>query len=182
MRWRSSQALRRFHFERRTWSFWMIPFRSCRMFLAAPVLLMSSAISAEQPTNDTQFPSQAIKLADALAPELADAIKTCSVEKAKSVNDDVQDFIYKQWAWSTHYEKLKPYRVCFAMLMNVGATTRLVTNRFADAQPHAVAGPFDANYAACRKLADPSFDLKGIVGNAKWPARFGPEPSGKPCG
>ena len=160
----------------------MIPSRSHWAHLTIAVLAMSSAMSADTSIHASEYPAEALELADALAPELADSIKTCSVEKATSVHERVQDFIYKQWSWNANYEKLKPYRVCFQMLSNIAATSRLITNRFSSVRPHAVAGSFDANYAACRKLADPTFQLKGVSGNAKWPARFGPDPGGKPCG
>jgi hypothetical protein len=56
-----------------------------------------------------------------------------------------------------------------------------VTNRFAAVHPHSVAGAYDANYAACTKLANPSDPSKGISGHSKWPTRFGAEPNPNHC-
>jgi len=152
------------------------------LYIGITVLVTTSAISADTQINPGAYPSEALKLADTLAPELAAAIKACNVEKARSVHTKANDFIYKTWNWTAQFQQLKPYRACFQMLSDIAATTQLVTNRFLDTRPNMVAGLYDANYAACRKLADPTYQAVGISGTMKWPSRFGPEPGKKPCG
>lgn len=144
--------------------------------------LTTAAMSQDTPINPGAYPSEALKLADALAPELAASIKTCNLEQARSIHARTNDFLYKTWSWSAHYEQLKPYRACFQMLSDIAATTQLVTNRLLDTRPNMVAGLFDANYAACRKLADPTYRALDVSENMKWPSRFGPDPGRKPCG
>jgi len=148
---------------------------------AAACFVAASAISAHTQINPSAYPSEALKLADTLAPELADSIKTCSIDKARSVHARANEFINKTWSWSAHYEQLKPYRACFQMLSDIAATTLLVTDRLVNTRPNLVAGLFDANYAACRVLSEPTYRPVGVSGNMPWPARFGSEPSRKPC-
>ena len=149
--------------------------------LAVLIVATSPGKSADVTINASEFPVAALQAADELIPKLAEALKSCSIEDARAVHEKVHDFVYKQWGWNANYEKLKPYLVCFRMLSNIADTTGLITNRYSVIFPRAVAGPFDANYSACRSLADPSYDLKGVVINAQWPERFGAEPRGKRC-
>lgn len=154
---------------------------SIRNLFVALVFVASSAMSADTPINPPEFPAAALKLTDELTPALSDALKKCSVDNAHAIHEKVYVFIYKQWDWVANFEKLKPYSACFHMLRGIANTTQLVTNRYSHLSPHDVAGAFDANYSACRKLADPSYDLKSASINAKWPERFGAEPNGTRC-
>ena len=154
---------------------------SARNLLASLIFIASSAMSADVSINASDYPAAALKFADELAPELSESLKSCDVESAHAIHEKLYVFIYKHWDWVGNYEKLKPYQACFHMLRNISNTTQLVTNKYAHADPHNTAGPFDANYSACRKLADPSYDLKSASINPKWPERFGPEPSSTQC-
>lgn len=156
--------------------------------LYSPSLLFAATLSfaiypalAQAPIRAEDYPAAALKVADALIPALAESLGSCDVKKAVAIKDQVLTFIYKEWNWNANYDQLKRYRVCYRMLSDIAATTQLVTNKFSSPSPSGLAGPFDADYAACRKLADPSFELKGIAISAKWPARFGSDPNGKTC-
>jgi hypothetical protein len=139
-------------------------------------------MAADTSIDPAAYPSEALKLADTLTPDLAASLKTCNVEAARSVHKRASEFIYKKWNWGANYEQLKPYRACFQMLSDIAAATQLVTNKSLNTPPRMVAGLYDANYASCRRLADPSFQSTEVSGNMKWPDRFGAEPSKRPCG
>jgi hypothetical protein len=145
------------------------------------ILTMASAVSADSPVDARSYPSAALKLADSIVPELAHAIENCDAKKAQAVREQVLSFIYKEWKWNSNYDQLKPYRECYRMLSDISATTQLVTNKYSNLRPYAVAGPFDASYAACRRLAEPGYELKGVEISARWPARFGTDPGEKTC-
>lgn len=156
--------------------------------LYSPSILLAALLSsamypalAQAPIRADDYPAESLKMADALIPELADSLGTCDAKKALAVKDKILTFIYKDWNWNANYDQLKRYRVCYRMLSDIAATTQLVTNKFSSPSPYGLAGPFDADYAACRKLADPSFELKGLAISAKWPARFGSDPNGMTC-
>ena len=159
----------------------MILSRSHYLYLAIVIVAASSAIASDISINPSRYPTEALELADTLTPELADSLKTCNVEKARAIHEKANAFMYKKWNWNSNYEQLKSYRACYQMLSDIAAATQLVTNPLLDARPNMVVGLYDANYAACRKLADPTFLSTGVSGNMKWPSRFGAEPRKRHC-
>lgn len=156
--------------------------RSLRLYASLAMFLAPCVMAADTSIDPAAYPSEALKLADTLTPDLAASLKTCNVEAARSVHKRASEFLYKKWNWGANYEQLKPYRACFQMLSDIAAATQLVTNKSLNTPPRMVAGLYDANYASCRRLADPSFQSTEVSGNMKWPDRFGAEPSKRPCG
>jgi hypothetical protein len=144
--------------------------------------MVSLGVAADTPRPATAYPAEALELAATLVPELAESLRTCDAPAAQSIRDRANEFSYRTWNWGANIGELKPYRACFQMLSDIAATTRLVTDRSLGVRPNMVAGTFDGNHAACRKLSDPAYQAQTkSTARLLWPARFGPEPTPGRC-
>jgi hypothetical protein len=98
--------------------------------------LTLQASGEELPADARYYPSESLRLADDLAPQLAVALSSCDAKAAEDVRCPANEFMYRRWNWDEHIEELKQYRVCFQMLSDIAATSRIVTDRNLAAGQH----------------------------------------------
>lgn len=151
-------------------------------FMLASLFIQTALAADEPPTgiDASQYPTEALRLADSQIPELSSAIAACDADSARQIREKVNTFIYKTWNWNVHYERLKNYRVCYQLLSDIAAGTQL-TAKYGGARPRFAVGALDANYAACQKLADPKAAAPTVDPQLHWPKRLGNEPEAGHC-
>jgi hypothetical protein len=156
------------------------PSRCASIFLALTFVTLQTS-GEELPAEAHYYPSESLRLADELAPQLARALSSCDAKAAEDVRRRANEFMYRRWNWDEHIEKLEQYRVCFQMLSDIAATSRIVTDRnLAAGQYRFVAGMFDANYQDCSRLEMPTAATESSL-KLQWPERFGKEPERNAC-